>query len=245
MHRQPLTAFSPRIGGSDAFAAGSPPPPGVAVIARYAVSCSTIGAEYSGYGLEGRLQTHCRHLGGSTAGDLPPAPGQGPMTGPPNPTQWAPAFPPQPPRSSTWPAVALAAVAVLVGGAALVVALTRPTGGSSTVSSTTSTTPSYTAEQTAAARQKLCDTYRLAARAVQIETNGKNSDRANLATVNGTVMLEEAVNANPAIAPVIALLRLPWPSRIAMWQQHPAWRRVAMIPPGDLRWTMPITRTLR
>ncbi|MCA4759282.1 hypothetical protein [Mycobacterium avium] len=142
----------------------------------------------------------CRHLGGSMVGDLPPAPGQGPMTGPPNPTQWAPAFPPQPPRSRTWPAVALAAVAVLLGGAALVVALTRPTGGSSTVSSTTSTTPSYTAEQTAAAHQKLCDTYRTAARAVQIDTNGDNPALAGVASVNGAVMLEQAVNAAPALA---------------------------------------------
>lgn len=132
-------------------------------------------------------------------GDLPPAPGQGPMTGPPNPTQWAPAFPPQPPRSRIWPAVALAAVAVLLGGAALVVALTRPTGGSSTVSSTTSTTPSYTAEQTAAAHQKLCDSYKLASRAVQIETNGSNQAFAGIATVNGAVMLEEAVNTNPGL----------------------------------------------
>lgn len=143
----------------------------------------------------------CRHLGGSMVGDLPPAPGQGPMTGPPNPTQWAPAFPPQPPRSRTWPAVALAAVAVLLGGAALVVALTRPTGGSSTVSSTTSTTPSYTAEQTAAAHQKLCDAYKLAAHAIQIDTNGTSPERANIATVNGAVMLEEVANSTPAMAP--------------------------------------------
>lgn len=134
-------------------------------------------------------------------GDLPPAPGQGPMTGPPNPTQWAPPFPPQPPRSRTWPAVALAAVAVLLGGAALVVALTRPTGGSSTVSSTTSTTPSYTAEQTAAAHQQLCETYKLAARSVQIETNGTDRAAAGVAGVNAAVMLQQAVNAAPAISP--------------------------------------------
>jgi hypothetical protein len=35
---------------------------------------------------------------------------------------------------------------------------------------------------------------------VQIETNGKNSDRANLATVNGAVMLELVVRDNPGIA---------------------------------------------
>lgn len=37
------------------------------MIARYAVSCSTIGAEYSGYGLEGRLQTLRRKHGGGFA----------------------------------------------------------------------------------------------------------------------------------------------------------------------------------
>lgn len=97
--------------------------------------------------------------------------------------------------------MALAAVALLLGGAALVVALTRLTGGSSTVSSTTSTTRSYTAEQTAAAHQKLCDTYRLAARAVQIETNGNSAERAGIATVNGAVLLEQTLNASPAVAP--------------------------------------------
>ncbi|PBJ40599.1 hypothetical protein BB737_06650 [Mycobacterium avium subsp. hominissuis] len=134
----------------------------------------------------------CRHLGGSMVGDLPPGPGQGPMTGPPNPTQWAPAFPPQPSRSRTWPAVALAAVAVLLGGAALVVALTRPTGGSSTVSSTTSTTPSYTAEQTAAAHQKLCSAFRLASDAVKTDSSG---DRAlgRIALTNGASLVEAAV----------------------------------------------------
>src|SRR5208337_4759098 len=56
-------------------------------------------------------------------------------------------------------------------------------------------------EETAAVHKKLCDIYKLAARAVQIETNGTSPDRANIATVNGAVMLEEAVNSAPAIAP--------------------------------------------
>ncbi|HET9890975.1 MAG TPA: hypothetical protein VFQ42_10770, partial [Mycobacterium sp.] len=113
-------------------------------------------------------------LGGSMAGDLPPAPREGPSSGPPpSPPQWAPALPtPPPPRPRAWTAIALGAVAALLGGAALVVALTRPTSSSSSVSTTTSATPSYSADQTAAAHQKLCDAYKLAARAVQIETNG-------------------------------------------------------------------------
>jgi hypothetical protein len=58
----------------------------------------------------------------------------------------------------------LAAIAVVLGIAALVVALTRPAGSSSAVPSATSTPPSYIAEQTATAHQKLCDAYKLAAR---------------------------------------------------------------------------------
>ncbi|TAM71807.1 MAG: hypothetical protein EPN51_05595 [Mycobacterium sp.] len=135
-------------------------------------------------------------------GDLPPAPGERPPTGPPSSTQWAPVFPSQPPpRPRAWFATALAAVAVLLAAAALVVALTRSTSSQSAGPPTTSATPSYTAEQTAAAHQKLCDAYKLAARAVQIETNGTNQAFAGIATVNGAVMLENAVNTSPGLAP--------------------------------------------
>ena len=134
-------------------------------------------------------------------GDLPPnLGGQSPVG--PTTVQWQPTYPPQPiRRPRTWPAIAVAAVAVLLGAGALIVTLTRPTSGSSAVSPATTAAPAYTAEQTAAAHQKLCDAYKLAGRAVQIETNGKSSERAGIATVNGAVMLEEAVNANPAISP--------------------------------------------
>lgn len=134
-------------------------------------------------------------------GDLPPAPGEGPGTGPaPGSTQWAPAFPMQPPpRSRAWPATALASLAFLLGVAALVVALTRPSTNQSVASSTTSTTPSFTADQIAAAHKQLCDTYKLAARAVGIETHGPSPERAGIAEVNGAMMLERVVNATPAI----------------------------------------------
>lgn len=169
------------------------------------------------------------------AGDLPPAPGGGPAAGPPpNPMQWPPPFPAQPPpRPRAWSANILAAIAVLLGAAALVVALTRPVSSLPAASSTTSATPSYTAEQTVAAHQKLCDAYKLASRAVQIETNGKNSDRANLATVNGAVMLEDAVNGNPALAPgdraaALALAEsysnVAATSSIATASDDPAWQ---------------------
>lgn len=136
-------------------------------------------------------------------GDLPSTPGERPATGPPpSSTHWAPGLPTQPPpRPRAWPAIALAAIAVLLGVAALVVALTRPTSSQSTASSTTSTTPAYTAEQAAAAHQQLCDGYRLAAHAVQIDTNGTSPERANIATVNGAVMLAQAVNLASAIPP--------------------------------------------
>lgn len=137
-------------------------------------------------------------------GNLPPPPGEeGPSAGPsPGSTQWAPAFPMQPPpRSRAWPAVALAALAVVLGVVALVVALTRPSTNRSTPSSTASMTPAFTADQTAAAHEQVCEAYKRAARAVQIDTNGTSPERANIATVNGAVILEQAVNSAPAIAP--------------------------------------------
>lgn len=124
-----------------------------------------------------------------------------PVAGPPF-GQWAPGYPPPPPqRSRFWPALAVGAfvmaiVATVVAVAALVVVTTRsPASGSAPTTSASI----YSAAEVAAAHQKLCDAYKLVARAVQIETNGKNSDRANLATLNGAVTLEHAVNANPAI----------------------------------------------
>ncbi|OBI35827.1 hypothetical protein A5709_17725 [Mycobacterium sp. E1386] len=131
--------------------------------------------------------------------DLPPNFGGEPPIAPP-PGQWQPPYPPQPSkRPRIWPAIALASVAVLLSVGASIVVMTRPTSGSSAAPSTTTTTSAYTAEQTATAHQKLCDAYRLAGRAVQVDTNGKNPERAGISTVNGAVMLEEAVNANPAI----------------------------------------------
>lgn len=136
-------------------------------------------------------------------GDLPPAPGEGPTTGPPpSSAHWAPAFPMQPPpRLRAWPAIALSAIAVVLGIAALVVALTRPASNQSTASSTTSAAPSYTADQTAAAHQKLCDAYKLAARSVDIDTNTDNRALAGAVSVNAAVMLEQAVSAAPAMPP--------------------------------------------
>lgn len=137
------------------------------------------------------------------AGGLPPAPGDRPTTGPPpSSMQWAPPFPLQPSRRPrAWSAIALAAVAVLLGVAALVVALTRQAGSSSAISpSTSSISPTYTAEETAAAHQKLCDAYKLAARSVDIDTNTDNRALADAASVNAAVLLQQAISAAPAMS---------------------------------------------
>jgi hypothetical protein len=101
-------------------------------------------------------------------------------------------------RTATWPAIVIATIAATVAVAALIVAVTR-----SSPRPAISTTPTYTTADTAAAHQKLCEVYKLAARAVQIDTNGSNPAFAGIATVNGAVMLEEVVNRTPAIAPRI------------------------------------------
>lgn len=126
-------------------------------------------------------------------GDMSRAPGDGPVGGPPPSMQWAPPFPAQPPlRSRTWPAVVLAAIAVLLGVAALVVALTRPTNNSPAGSAATSTVAPYTAEQTAAAHQQLCSAFALASDAVKTDSSG---DRAlgRIALTNGAALLDAAV----------------------------------------------------
>ena len=58
--------------------------------------------------------------------------------------------------------------------------------------------PTYTAAETAAAQRQLCDTYTLAARAVQIDTNGTDKALARIALTNAAVMLDNAA-ANPAL----------------------------------------------
>lgn len=130
-------------------------------------------------------------------GNLPPAPGEGPATGPPqSSTHWAPPFPTQPPpRQRAWPAVVLAAVATAVAIAALFVALTRPT---TTKPTTTTTVPTYSTAQIAAAQQQLCDTYKTQARTVRADTSGNDEALARIAATNGAVMLYNAA-ADPAL----------------------------------------------
>jgi hypothetical protein len=128
-------------------------------------------------------------------GDLPSDFGESSTNRPPA-EQWTPAQATQTaPRSRTWPAVALAAIALVVAVAALIVAQTRSTHAASPP---TTTTPTYTAAETAAAQKQLCDAYGLVARAVQVDTNGNNPALARVATTNGAVMLDNAA-ANPAL----------------------------------------------
>ncbi|OBH62907.1 hypothetical protein [Mycobacterium sp. E2479] len=129
------------------------------------------------------------------AGDLPSDHGAGPSVPPPA-GSWPPPQIPQPKfRPRPWltsAVVATAAVAV----AALVVALTRPTASHS--SAVTTTAPTYTAAETGAAQKALCDTYKLVARAVEVDTNGTDKALARIADTNGAVMLDMASEA-PAL----------------------------------------------
>ncbi|CCK64247.1 hypothetical protein [Mycobacterium canetti] len=123
------------------------------------------------------------------------------MTNTPPPTtgQWTPTHPPAP-RSSIWQAVGLA-IALVLGAAALIVALTRPTASGPAATVATTAAATYTAEETAAAHQKLCEVYKRAARSVQIDTHGDSPALSRVSTVNGALMLEQAVNSAPALAP--------------------------------------------
>ena len=127
------------------------------------------------------------------AGDVPPDFGEG-STHQPTAGQWTPAYPAHPaPRSRTWPAIALAVIATVVAAAALIVALTN-----TTPPPPTTPVPTYTAAETAAAQKQLCDTYKLVARAVQVDTNGNNPAFARIALTNAAVMLDNAAS-DPAL----------------------------------------------
>lgn len=115
--------------------------------------------------------------------------------------QWAPGYPPPPQqRSRFWPTIAvgalvIAVVAAIVAVAALVVAATPPPAANPTP---IAAAPTYNAAEKSAARQNLCDTYGLAARAVGVDTNGTNPALARIALTNAATMLDSA-NTDPAI----------------------------------------------
>jgi hypothetical protein len=127
-------------------------------------------------------------------GDRPSDFGEGSTSRPPA-GQWPPTQAiPTPARSRTWPALALAAIATVVAVAALIVALSN----SRHAASPATTAPTYTAAEAAAALRQLCDTYKLAAQAVAIDTGGGDKALARIATTNGALMLDMAA-ANPAL----------------------------------------------
>ncbi|WP_425294058.1 hypothetical protein [Mycobacterium attenuatum] len=86
-------------------------------------------------------------------------------------------------------------IATAVAVAAFVVAVANST---SSTPSVTTTAPTYTAAETAAAQQQLCDTYRLVAQAAKVDTAGTDKALARIATTNGALMLYMAA-ANPAL----------------------------------------------
>lgn len=98
---------------------------------------------------------------------------------------------------------------------------TRSTNISAPSSPITSAAPMYTTAVSAAAHKNLCGVYTLTARAVQIGTNGDNPALSGIAVVNGALMLEHVVGANPALPPAIETPH--WHSRtlIAILRRSP------------------------
>lgn len=98
------------------------------------------------------------------------------------------------PRSRIWPAIALCAIALaVIATAVAVVALIMATGRSPASSTAATTTaPTYTPAEVSAAQRQLCGTYKLAAKAVQVDTNGTDKALARIATTNSAVMLDNA-----------------------------------------------------
>ena len=129
-------------------------------------------------------------------GQFPPAPGDRSAAGHPAAMQWAPGNRVQPiARPRTWPAVALAVVATTLAAAALIVALTRPTA---TKPITTTAAPTPNAAETSTAERQLCDSYKLAARAVQGDTNGHDVALGRIALTNAAGMLDDAAEIGRA-----------------------------------------------
>ncbi|WP_058012276.1 hypothetical protein, partial [Mycobacterium tuberculosis] len=62
----------------------------------------------------------------------------------------------------------------------------------------TTSVPTYTAAQTAAAQRQLCDTYKLVAHAVPVDTNGSDKALARITLTNAAAILDNAA-ADPAL----------------------------------------------
>lgn len=96
-----------------------------------------------------------------------------------------------------------------------------------------STSPTYLPDQSAAAHKQLCDAYVLAARAIQIDTDGDNPALAGLATVNGAALLEQVVISAPALPPEDRRQPLRWRLRTAKRRPHPVGCSSVMTLYGD------------
>lgn len=128
------------------------------------------------------------------AGNVPSGHGEGQPLQPPGGSWPPPYLTSSVSRPRPWLAVAVALTGV-VAVAALVVALTRPTASRPAPAVTA---PTHSPSEVSAAGRQLCDTYKLAARAVDIDTAGQDRALARIATTNGAVMLDNAA-ANPAL----------------------------------------------
>ncbi len=135
------------------------------------------------------------------SGDLPPDLGGGSTLQPPVSPHWSPTNTERPVSGSRiWPAIALGAIsiaviAVLVAVAALIVCLTRQAAPGTAPANAAAT---YTAAEIATAEHRLCDTYKLHARAVRADTSRNDEALARIAATNGAVMLYNAA-ADPAL----------------------------------------------
>jgi len=126
-------------------------------------------------------------------GNLPPTLDGGSTPEPPAPPQWAAYTGQRQQRLRTWPATVLAGIAAVLAAAALIVTLAY-----SRSVPAQSTRPTFTAAETAAAQRQLCDTYKLAARAVQVDTHGADRAVGRIALTNAAAMVDNAA-ADPAL----------------------------------------------
>lgn len=93
-------------------------------------------------------------------------------------------------RSSRWLAILISVTAAVAVGA-LIIALTRPT---SPQKSATSTPPAHSTAESLAAERRPCETYKVAAQSVQVDTNGSDKAFARIALTNSAVLLFTASN---------------------------------------------------
>lgn len=127
-----------------------------------------------------------------------PPPNEGSTVRPPA-GSWAPTYPAAPPpRSRGWRAIAVLALSIAVLAAALAVAALVLSLSGASRQSATMTAPTYSAADVASAQQQLCAAYTLAARAVQVDTNGNDVALGRIAATNAAAMLDSAA-ANPAL----------------------------------------------